>query len=154
MFAAYLQEGMTALDIGCGMGYFSIGMANMVGDNGKVIAVDLQQKMLDTLQKRAQRAGVADRITLYRCEQNHLGQHQDIDFALTFWMVHETPNIADFMQQIYSTLKPEGKYLLVEPKMHVSDTEYEHTLNLARQAGFTTVEDPSIRLSQATLFKK
>ena len=51
------------MDLGCGMGYFSIGMARLVGGKGKVIAVDLQQKMLDTMVKRASRSGVADRIS-------------------------------------------------------------------------------------------
>jgi 2-polyprenyl-3-methyl-5-hydroxy-6-metoxy-1,4-benzoquinol methylase len=60
----YVKPGMTVLDVGCGMGFFSIGMARMVGDEGRVIAVDLQQKMLDVLWRRAQRAGVADRIRL------------------------------------------------------------------------------------------
>lgn len=43
----YLREGMTAIDLGCGMGYFSRAMAKIVGDAGKVISVDLQTKMLD-----------------------------------------------------------------------------------------------------------
>ena len=58
----YMQEGMTVADIGCGMGYFSIAMAKSVGERGMVIAVDLQQKMLDLMQTRAGRAGVARRI--------------------------------------------------------------------------------------------
>ena len=48
ILSPYIKQGMTVLDAGCGMGYFSIGMAKMVGDSGKVIAVDLQQKMLDS----------------------------------------------------------------------------------------------------------
>ena len=60
----YVQPGMTVMDVGCGMGFFSIAMAKMVGDSGRVIAVDLQQKMLDVLRQRATKAGVADRIRL------------------------------------------------------------------------------------------
>ena len=52
------------LDVGCGMGLFSLAMAKLVGDQGQVIAVDLQQKMLDVLRRRAEKAGVADRIQL------------------------------------------------------------------------------------------
>ena len=55
IFSDYVKEGMTVMDVGCGMGYFSIGMAKLVGANGKVIAVDLQQKMLDVLRRRAER---------------------------------------------------------------------------------------------------
>ena len=38
----HLRTGMTAMDLGCGMGLFSIAMARMVGDQGCVIAVDIQ----------------------------------------------------------------------------------------------------------------
>jgi 2-polyprenyl-3-methyl-5-hydroxy-6-metoxy-1,4-benzoquinol methylase len=44
MLSLYVKEGMSVMDVGCGMGFFSIGMARMVGDNGNVIAVDLQKK--------------------------------------------------------------------------------------------------------------
>ena len=78
MFAPYLREGMTAIDLGCGMGYFSIGMAKLVGDTGKILSVDLQQQMLDTLMQRAGKAGVAGRITPLRCEENNIGSHDEV----------------------------------------------------------------------------
>jgi ubiquinone/menaquinone biosynthesis C-methylase UbiE len=42
----YVKEGMTVLDIGCGPGFFSVAMATMVGETGKVIAADIQDGML------------------------------------------------------------------------------------------------------------
>lgn len=53
----YVKPGMTVMDVGCGMGFFSIAMAQMVGDQGRVIAADLQEKMLDVLRRRAEKAG-------------------------------------------------------------------------------------------------
>src|SRR4030067_2381460 len=58
----YVAEGNTALDLGPGMGYFSIPLARMVGEIGKVIAADVQPEMLKVLQKRAKKAGVEHRI--------------------------------------------------------------------------------------------
>ncbi|MFC1971060.1 class I SAM-dependent methyltransferase [Chloroflexota bacterium] len=46
------MQGWTVLDVGPGMGYFTIPLAKLVGDTGKVIAADLQQKMLDGILKR------------------------------------------------------------------------------------------------------
>ena len=152
--APYLREGMTAMDIGCGMGFFSISMAKIVGDTGSVIAVDLQQKMLDNLEKRAQLAGVAERIVRYRCEPDNIGTHQNVDFALTFWMVHEASNAQKLLNQIYAALKPGGKYLLVEPRLHVSAASFEETLDAAGQAGFKMRETPKVALSRAVVFKK
>ena len=48
----YVKPGMTVMDVGCGMRLFSIPMARMVGDEGRVIAVDLRQKMLGSGQGR------------------------------------------------------------------------------------------------------
>jgi ubiquinone/menaquinone biosynthesis C-methylase UbiE len=87
----YVKPGMTAMDIGCGMGFCSIAMARMVGNEGKVISVDLQQKMLDVLLKRARKAGVAERIETHRCEADSLGVDTAVDFVLAFMMVHEVP---------------------------------------------------------------
>ena len=69
----YVKPGMTVMDVGCGVGWFSIPMARMVGDQGKVIAVDLQPQMLDMLRRRAEKAGMADRIRLHHCQQDRLG---------------------------------------------------------------------------------
>ena len=87
----YVKPGMTALDVGCGTGWFSISMATMAGRQGRVIAVDLQQQMLDMLWRRAQRAGVAGRIQTQKCGSDGLGLDAQADFALAFAMVHEVP---------------------------------------------------------------
>ena len=154
ILSPYVREGMTALDIGCGMGFFSISMAKLVGASGSVIAVDLQQKMLDNLEKRAKHAGVADRIITHRCEPENIGNHRNIDFTLTFWMVHEVPNLQKFLTQIYNALKSGGKYLLVEPKIHVSADSFEKTVKIAGQVGFKMLETPPVAISRAVLFGK
>ena len=53
---------MTVLEPGPGMGFFSLEIARRIGASGKLIAVDVQQKMLDSLRRRAQRKNVSDRI--------------------------------------------------------------------------------------------
>lgn len=150
----YVKEGMTAIDIGCGMGYFSIGLANLVGEKGSVISVDIQQNMLNVLGKRAQKADVAHRIHLHRCEPERIGIDQKVDFALTFWMVHEVPYRKEFFEEIFSILKARGKYLLVEPKVHVSRARFEEILKCCMQTGFKRLGDPQISLSRAVLLGK
>lgn len=147
----YLQEGMTAVDIGCGMGYFSIAMARLIGDSGRVVSVDLQQKMLDVLHKRAVKAGVANRIALHRCEKDKIGMNCEADFVLAFWMVHEVPDAAKFLSEIHSILKPGGKFLIAEPKLHVTRSSYDETLRFAVQAGFEITASPKVAFSRASL---
>jgi len=154
MFSPYLAEGMTAIDLGCGMGYFSIGMAKIVGETGKIIAVDLQQKMLTILKKRAEKAGVANRITTLLCGENSIGINEEVDFALAFWMAHETPDEMHFLKQVHALLKRSGKFLLAEPKGHVTYSEFKKTVSLAQESGFKCIDSPEISLSHAAVLEK
>ena len=67
-----VQEGMVVLEPGCAMGYFTLPLARMVGSSGRVLAVDIQPKMLSILVRRAQKAGLADRILCREADQKSL----------------------------------------------------------------------------------
>ncbi len=153
----YVKEGMTVLDIGCGMGFFSIPLARMVGARGKVICVDMQEKMLKELQKRARRAGISTRIETRLCYQHTIGLQnlpEKIDFVLAFAVVHEVPDPARFFAELSATIVPNGRVLLAEPKGHASEKEFTGTLSTARRLGFTVMESPRILLSRSVLLKK
>ena len=152
MLSPYVKEGMRVMDVGCGMGFFSIGMAKLVGDNGKVIAVDLQQEMLDIMLKRAKHAGLADRISPQHCEPDKIGILEKVDFILTFWMVHEVGNQKDFFSELGSNLTAGGKILMAEPKMHVSAEDIAQTIKIAQSTGLRLLEQPAIRFSHTALF--
>ena len=148
----YVAEGNTVLDIGPGMGYFSIPLASMVGEEGKVIAVDIQPEMLKVLQKRAKKAGVEHRIIPHLCKGDSLGLNMQFDFILAFWMVHEVPDQLVFLKEIKSLLKPSGKFLLSEPILHVNQAMYEETIKKAESVGLVLKDKPKISLSRSALF--
>ncbi|MCX5838263.1 MAG: class I SAM-dependent methyltransferase [Deltaproteobacteria bacterium] len=150
----YVKLGMTAVDIGCGMGYFTLGMAKLVGPGGKVIAVDLQEEMLAALGRRALKAGLSDRIVPHRCRPDILGVEEPSDFVLAFWMVHEVRGKPRFFAQISALLKPGGRLLLVEPKLHVNRIRFGRTVEACRAAGFRLLGEPAIALSRAVLMEK
>ena len=87
----YIKPGMTVLDVGPGMGYFTIPMADLAGENGKVIAADIQPEMLEGIKQRAAKAGVAERIILHQAKPESIGISEAIDFCLTFWMPMKSP---------------------------------------------------------------
>jgi SAM-dependent methyltransferase len=151
---AYLREGMTTIDIGCGMGYFSRGMAKIVGKSGKVISADVQQEMLDVTRKRAEKDGVAKRIKFVRVKEDDLLVADEVDFALAFWMVHEVSDAKKLFLQIYRILKPTGTLLIAEPRIHVSSTRFEEILSFAKGSGFMIHDTPRIRFSRAAALKK
>ena len=64
---------MTVLDLGCGPGFFSVALAQIVSDTGKVIAVDLQEGMLQKLKDKIKGTELENRITLHKCEEDKIG---------------------------------------------------------------------------------
>jgi ubiquinone/menaquinone biosynthesis C-methylase UbiE len=153
----FITPGMKVLDIGCGMGFFSLPIARMIGAHGKVICVDVQEKMIQTLKKRAKKAGLMDRIETRICHQHSLGLddlNEEIDFALAFAVVHEVPNATQFFDEINRTLKPTGRLLIVEPKGHVSEKDFNMTISGAQQNGFEIIDNPSMLRSHTMLLKK
>ena len=152
ILAGLVQPGQIAADIGCGMGYFTIPLARMVGEQGRVYAVDLQAEMLAGLRRRAAKAGVLERIVLHKTPPDRLELPQQVDFALTFWMVHETSDRVAFLRQVYALLNPGGKLLLVEPIIHVTGSAFNQTLKDTQSVGFSLLQPVSVRLSRAALF--
>jgi ubiquinone/menaquinone biosynthesis C-methylase UbiE len=150
----YIKEGMRVLDIGCGPGFFSIDMAQMVGKSGRVIASDLQEGMLQKLRDKIKGTEFEERITLHKCEENRIGVSEHVDFVLLFYMVHEVPNKEEFFNEIVTILKPSGQVFIVEPPFHVSKTAFEETVRKARDAGFTDVERPNVLFSKTVILKK
>ena len=154
ILAPYVQRGMTVMDFGCGMGFFSIPSARLVGDEGHVIAVDLQHKMLDVLSNRARKAGVADRIRTHRCEPNSIAVDEQVDLAMAFYSVHEVPNVEGFITEIHGLLRTQGRFLIVEPVGHVRQVEFVRMMTLAEELGFQVEERPRICLSHAAVLSK
>jgi ubiquinone/menaquinone biosynthesis C-methylase UbiE len=150
----YIRPGDVALDIGPGMGYFTIPLAGLVGDSGKVIAADLQKKMLEGVRQRAKRAGVLERIKIQLSTPDCIGISESVDFCLAFWMLHEVPDQARFLAEIAGLMKREGQFLLVEPRIHVPAKNFEESLKIARSAGFMLADRPRVFLSNAALLKK
>jgi ubiquinone/menaquinone biosynthesis C-methylase UbiE len=150
----YIKQGMTVLDFGCGPGFFTVDLAELVGETGQVIAVDLQEGMLDRLRKKIQNTELQDRILLHQCEANRIGWSKPVDFFLAFYMLHEVPDPEGFFNEMEKILKPQGKGLLVEPPFHVSTSAFEETIRKAQNAGFVLKERPKIFLSKTALLKK
>jgi ubiquinone/menaquinone biosynthesis C-methylase UbiE len=147
----FVRRGMTAADIGCGPGFFTIPLARMVGPGGRVIAVDVQTAMLDRVRRKAASAGLEDRLTLHRCEADSLGLPARLDFVLCFWMMHEAPSPDRLLTELAALLKPGAPLLLAEPWAHVSRKCFDQTLASARRAGLTASALPKIRGSYAAL---
>lgn len=153
----YIKEGMKVMDVGCAMGFFSLPLARMVGATGQVVCIDLQEKMIKSLKKRAAKAGVSDRIDTRVCSPNSLEIDdipEEIDFALAYAVVHEVPDSEALFSQVHQSMKPGSKLLLGEPKGHVSESDFNQTITTAQCCGFEVLEHPEIKRTHAVLLNK
>ncbi len=151
---SYVVTGWTCLDVGPGMGYFTIPMARLVGSSGKVIAADLQPQMLEAIRQRAVKAKLQDRILLHQSEPDKICISEPVDFCLAFWMVHEVPDQHRFLTEITSKLKPGGLMLIAEPNFHVTNNAFEETIKTAESLKLNMVEQPKVFFSHTALLRK
>ncbi len=150
----YVKEGMTVLDVGCGPGFFSIDLAHIVGKSGRVIAIDLQEGMLQKLRDKIQGTELEERITLYKSGKNRIGLSEKVDFVLAFYVVHEIPDEEEFFRELESILQPGGHILVVEPPFHVSKSAFVETIGKARNAGLKPEKGPKVFLSKTVVLNK
>ena len=157
LLAPYVREGMTVLEPGPGMGFFTLELARRVGPSGRVVAVDLQPQMLEGLRRRAARAGLLERVETRVAAPDRLGVADlagAVDFVLAFAVVHEMPAADAFFTEAAAALKPGGTLLLAEPVGHISADKFEAELRAAWQAGLEVVDRLKLRSNRAALLKK
>ena len=147
-----VRPGMTAADIGCGLGFYTVEMARMVGEKGRVTAVDFQPEMLGITRRKVRKAGVSGRVETVQCRQDDIIVTGPFDFVLSMWVSHEVADRKRFFRQIRGILKSEGKFLLAEPRFHVGEELYIKICDEAGEVGLRKIFEPSIGGSRAALF--
>jgi SAM-dependent methyltransferase len=150
----YVTPGMTVLDFGCGFGHYALGMARLTGASGRVIAADLQQKMLDKTMNRARNAGLDTIIRPLLCRAGGIGIPLELDFALASNSLHETPDPAVLLAELFKGLKPGGRFLLMEPRAHMKAREFNTEVDLAQSVGFKAGNRPQVLRQWCALLQK
>jgi SAM-dependent methyltransferase len=153
----YVREGMIVLEPGPGMGFFTLPMARQVGASGRVVAVDVQPRMIAGLKRRLAKAGLLERADARLAAFDSLGLHDlrgKVDFALAMAVVHEMPSSGRFFAEVAEAMKPGATLLLAEPSGHVKQSAFDAELRDAAAAGLEMTDRPAIRRSQAALLKK
>ncbi len=152
----YVKPGMTVLEPGPGMGFFTLELPRQVGPKGRVIAVDVQPRMIAGLKRRLAKGGLSDRVDARVAPPDSLGLadlRAKVDFTLAMAVVHETPGDAWFFSQVAEAMKPGATLLLAEPAGHVKESAFTAELEAAMAAGFTVQSRPAMRRLQAALLK-
>jgi len=153
----FVTEGMIVFEPGPGMGFFTLELARLVGLRGRVVAVDVQPRMILELRCRAGKAGLLDRIDARQGPGDGMGLDDlkgQVDFILAFGVVHELPSIERFFAEASKVLKPGCRLLLAEPHFQVSEQEFAVTLRMARESGFHLNSRPAIRWTRSAVLVK
>jgi 2-polyprenyl-3-methyl-5-hydroxy-6-metoxy-1,4-benzoquinol methylase len=156
ILSPYIKKGMNLMDYGSAMGYFSLPMAKMTGNTGAVYCMDIQEKMLESLQRRAKKRGV-DHIIMPRLisdDYNFNELQEKIDFILLFAVVHEVPDKEELFKNLHYCLKTGGRVLFSEPKGHVSLENFNSSLKIAQRAGFKITDETPVPNGLGKILKK
>ena len=132
-------------------------LARLVGASGRVVAVDIQPRMIERLKRRAAKAGLGERVDARVARPDSMGLTDiagTVDFALVFAVVHELPAEDRFFAEAAEAMKPGACLLLAEPAGHVKAARFEAELQAAARVGLEAVERPSIPRSHAALLRK
>lgn len=143
-----LEADDVVADIGAGTGYFTFRMAAEVPE-GRVLAVDIQQRMLDILNRRSTQEGVTNVETVLGSETSPELADESIDVTLISDAYHEFSRPREMAQAVFDATKPGGRLVLIEYRAEDPDVPIlelhkmtEEQVRLEIEAvGFTFVEN-------------
>ena len=135
ILAPYVRAGMTVLEPGPGVGFFTLELARLVGASGRVVAVDVQPRMIEGLKRRARKAGMLEHIDARVTAPASMAlDGLAADFVLAFAVVHELPLAANFFREVAQAMKPGATLLLAEPAGHVRQPNFRSRSRVPRRA--------------------
>ena len=133
---AGIRPGMCVLDAGCGPGRVTVPAATLVGPSGRVVAVDIQQSMLEMLRDRVEGKGLTNvELVLAGLGDGKLPANE-FDVALLVTVLGEIPDKLGALREIHQSLRPGGVLSITEV---LPDPHYQavsRVRSLARDSGF------------------
>jgi ubiquinone/menaquinone biosynthesis C-methylase UbiE len=111
-----IQAGEEVLEIGCGTGHSLVRLADEVGPRGRVLGLDLSDKMLAVARSTLARAGIGDRVRLRRGDAAHL-PYADMSVDAVFMSftleLFDTPEIPEVLRECRRVLRLGGRIVVV-----------------------------------------
>jgi len=112
--ALKIEPGMHVADIGAGSGYHVFRMAPLVGEKGRVYAVDIQKEMLRIVTDRMKEDKVANVETILGKENDPNLPENSIDLIIMVDVYHEFTYPYEMVEGMIKSLKKDGRLVFVE----------------------------------------
>ena len=109
-----LKEGMVVVDYGCGPGRYTLPVAQLVGPEGKVFAVDIQPLAIKTVKEKAAKQGLTNVESILIDSYDTGVQGSSIDLVLLVDTFHQIEDHDGLLHEIHRLLKPDG-LLFMDP---------------------------------------
>jgi ubiquinone/menaquinone biosynthesis C-methylase UbiE len=147
-----ISKGSTVADIGCHEGYMSFKLSAVVGDQGRVYAVDVEQNKLEKLEAHAKERGVTNVKTIKGDYDDPKLPDATLDAVIIVDTYHEMDDHDDILSHVFKSLKTGGRLVICEPiadsrkDLPRADQENKHELAMKhaledlQRAGFKIQE--------------
>lgn len=139
-----IKKEQTVLDFGCGEGHYTIPASKLVGNNGKIYALDKDRNALDKLKKTAEKSSIKN-IELIKGETKIPLENNSLDVVLCYDVIHyqnKKKRIAVY-SEIHRVLKKEGLFFVYPkhhkedyPLMELADVDLESVVQEIEKVGF------------------
>ena len=132
---AGIEEGQIVLDFGCGPGHYAIAAARMVGEKGRVYALDMHPLAARSVEKKANKEGLSNISTILSDGDTGLPD-QSIDVVLVYDMIHSVADKKSLLYELHRVIKPHGVLSILVRHMKV-----EGILELVQKNGLFSLRD-------------
>lgn len=147
--ALKIKPGQVICDLGCGNGYYSLDMARLVGEKGRILGVDIQPEMLHLLELRAKRAKLENVEPIHGTLIDPKLPVAAIDMVLLVDVYHEFSHPEHMLQGIRRSLKPSGRMVLVEFREEDPTVPIKPLHKMSRKQILKEIEPNGFRLVEA-----
>ncbi|MEE2642988.1 MAG: methyltransferase domain-containing protein [Planctomycetota bacterium] len=128
-----VKKGMTVCDMGCGNGFHTLQIAEMVGQQGSVFGVDVQPEMLNLLRKRFEKRGLENIVPILGSFHNPHLPKNSVDMILLVDVYHEFSHPEYMLKAMHESLKPGGVIVLVEFRLEDPDVPIKLLHKMSKQ---------------------
>jgi len=116
LHAIGVKPGMTVADLGAGTGYFSVHLAKAVGEKGRVLAIDVEPKLVDYMKERAAKASLAQLVPVLAPTDDPRLPERGVDLVLIVDTWHHIDDRLHYLAKLAAGLKTGGRVAVVDFK--------------------------------------